>query len=512
MHYDFTPEEQQRVEIAAFFGIVLDPVGYGDLAAVIGYTALLGLGFVATVYVWLNRHYAPLKAKNIPLMTGIYLHSVFFFLGDLTLCGLVHVRGPLFGDCMLMLVWFRSMFGNFALGSLLTIRSFKLYRIFCRNKPMHGFQRLYPYLLFLTLTLAVGSITTLVPRSLTVDYLEGVELCIVNQNLVTTFCILLWCIWFVYMIMVWLLRNVRSSFNEFMEMAISLLLLVICTIFNQVVLNYMPRLPTSLRWRLALLTVDQVTANYIWWLIMSKPIFNCIFRHDKYLAEWKHKMTLDGLRSQYGMGGVDTDMSVHSNTLVYTHGDGEKSIKPEPSYTESTRQAVERLAAYSGACPARLSTADDGWCTSSRGGLDAEDSFDIARPGAVGGLHYERRRSEPFADMRSIQCVVPDGAASHGRLPAYRIRAPHIPAPIESPRGQAGSSANTQCILEDDGLPAHSGPIAANAVYGRGSLDRYAHHHQRPTAQAAECHRWQRSDTDLSLVSSGYSGGGRRLL
>ncbi|KAJ2759912.1 hypothetical protein IWQ56_005613, partial [Coemansia nantahalensis] len=278
MYYDFTPEEQQRVEMAAFFGIQVDPLGHADLAALIGYSLVLCFGFVATAYTWLNRHYAPLKAKNIPLMTGIYLHSVFFFLGDLTLCGIVHVRGPFFGDCMLMLVWFRSMFGNFALGSLLTIRSFKLYRIFCRNKPMHGFRRSYPYLLFLSLILIVGMITTLVPRSLTMTYLDGVEFCIVNQNLITAFCILLWCIWSVYMVMVWLLRNVRSSFNEFMEMAISLLMLVICTIFNQVILNYMPRLPTSLRWRLALLTVDQITGNFIWWLIMFKPIFNCIFR------------------------------------------------------------------------------------------------------------------------------------------------------------------------------------------------------------------------------------------
>ncbi|KAJ1728406.1 hypothetical protein LPJ61_004048 [Coemansia biformis] len=511
MYYDYSPEEKLRVEVAAFFGIEVDPIGHGDLAAVLGYSLLLAVGFVATVYTWANRHYAPLKAKNIPLMTGIYLHSVFFFLGDLTLCGLVHVRGSFFGDCMLMLIWFRSMFGNFALGSLLTIRSFKLYCIFCRNKPMHGYRRAIPYLLFLALITAVGMIATLVPRKYTVTYIEGVEFCIVNQNLVTAFCILLWCIWAVYMVMVWLLRNVRSSFNEFMEMAISLLLLVVCTIFNQVVLNYMPRLPTSLRWRLALVTVDQITANYIWWLIMFKPIFNCIFRHDKYLAEWKHKMTSDGLRSQYGMSAVDTDLTINSSTPMYSRVDGEKSIKPDPSYTESTHQAVQRLAAFAGARPSRLSAAADGWCSPARCPPAAHGSLGISYSSTPGHYPFERRKSEPYADAAGIRCAVPGAAASHGRLPARRMLAQHAAPHDDSMAVPIESSSSSQCMLEVELLPRPSGPGILNTVYGRGSLDHYPPHGQRHTPQIAEYPRWQHSDTDLSLMSSGHSGG-RQLL
>ncbi|KAJ1839260.1 hypothetical protein LPJ70_005110, partial [Coemansia sp. RSA 2708] len=123
MYYDYTPEEEERVEMGSFFDITIDPIGYGDLAMTIIWAFVLTVGLVAMIYTWVHRRYAPLKAKNIPLMTGIYLHSVFFFLGDLTMCGLVHVRGPFFANCTLMLVWFRSMFGNFALGSLLAIRS-----------------------------------------------------------------------------------------------------------------------------------------------------------------------------------------------------------------------------------------------------------------------------------------------------------------------------------------------------------------------------------------------------
>ncbi|KAJ2412435.1 hypothetical protein GGF47_006087, partial [Coemansia sp. RSA 2524] len=321
------------------------PVGYGDLAMVVIWTFVLMVGMAATTYMWIHRHYAPLKAKNIPLMTGIYMHSVFFFLGDLTLCGLVHVRGPFFANCTLMLVWFRSMFGNFALGSLLAIRSYKLYRVFCKNKPMHGNRRYIPYLLFLALIIIVGTVSTAVPRSMSVEYIEGIEFCIVNQHLVTAYTTILWLVWTVYMAMVWLLRNIRSSFNEFREMATSLFLIVACTVFNQTLLYTVPRLPTSLRWRLALVSVDQITANYIWWLIMFKPLSNCLFRHNEYLTEWRDKMTFDGLRAQYGMGVTDTEMSSQSNTLVYDQA-SPKSVDPDPSYTESTRIAIDQLASY----------------------------------------------------------------------------------------------------------------------------------------------------------------------
>ncbi|KAJ2159369.1 hypothetical protein GGF46_003072 [Coemansia sp. RSA 552] len=397
MYYDLTPQEKERVELAGFFGISVDPVGYGDLAMVIVLSLVLAVGFAATIFTWLNRHYAPLKAKDIPLMSGIYLHSVFFFLGDLSLCGLVHVRGPFFANCTLMLVWFRSMFGNFALGALLTIRTYKFYRVFCRNKPVHGYRRIIPYALFLLFILIVGLISTLVPTRFTVDYMEGVQYCIVNQDLVTTYCAILWCIWAVYMVMVWLLRNIHSSFNEFREMAISLLLLVACTIFNQVLIYTVPLLPTKLHWRLALVCMDQITGNYIWWLIMFKPVVNCLFRHDEYLAE--HKMVSDGLRVQYGAS--DTELTVHSNTLVFTSATIDKSIRTEPSYTESTRQAIDELATYTENCQTPKAPEPIGaseWVAPGQGSPGCNGNLDLYRmEGSPIVQGFGRRRSEPFA-------------------------------------------------------------------------------------------------------------------
>ncbi|KAJ1944689.1 hypothetical protein GGF37_002072 [Kickxella alabastrina] len=214
MYYDMTSDEKKCIELAAFSGLSVDPAGYVDFAVVLFYIAILLIGLIANIYIWFNRHYTPLKAKNISLMTRIYLHCIFFFLGDVTLCGLVHVRSSVFGNCILILVWFRSMLGNFSLGALFTIRSYKFYCVFCRNKPMQGYRRTLPYLVYILIISIVGTISTLVPRRMTMVFLDSIEFCSANENLVTTYCTMLWAVWVAYTAMMWLLRNVRSSFNE----------------------------------------------------------------------------------------------------------------------------------------------------------------------------------------------------------------------------------------------------------------------------------------------------------
>ncbi|KAJ2806872.1 hypothetical protein H4R20_001515 [Coemansia guatemalensis] len=507
MYYDFTPQEEERVQMAEFFGITVDPIGYGDFTIVILYSLVLAIGFVATVYIWANRHYAPIKAKNIPLMTGIYLHSVFFFLGDLTLCGLVHVRGPFFGNCVLMLIWFRSMFGNFALGSLLAIRSYKLYRVFCKNKPMHGHRRLIPYLIFFMLVFIVGMVSSLIPREFTVAYLEGVEFCIVNQDLVTTYCTILWCIWAVYMVMIWLLRNIRSSFNEFREMAISLLLLITCTLFNQVVLYRFPSLPTSLRWRLALVTVDQVTANYIWWLIMFKPIFNCIFRHDSYLTEWKDKLTSDGLRSQYGMSGSDGDMSMNSSTLAYSQAETSKSIKADPSYTESTRMAINQLTAFTESRQPNMSVAETAWGNSEQNHPSPQTGVDPFSASSMGAQRFLRRNSEPYTSVSSMENEAVDIALAREGRTRYNMLSLHGQTHCNPDSTVHDAEPNMQSVLEIDRLQLDTQGILGT-IYGRGSLDC---HIKRTRPHLTERHKWQHSETNLSLMSGSCSGE-RRLL
>ncbi|KAJ1812674.1 hypothetical protein LPJ56_005416, partial [Coemansia sp. RSA 2599] len=288
------------------------------------------------------------------------------------------------------------MLGNFSLGALLTIRSYKFYRVFCKNKPVHGYMRIVPYVLYIVLIIFVGLISTLVPRRMTMLHLDSIEFCAVNQDLVTTYSVMLWGMWGVYMVMMWLLRNVRSSFNEFKEMAISLCALVICTISNQALLYSVPLLPTVLHWRILLVAIDQFTANYIWWLIMLKPLYHCIFNHDSYLAYWKQKMTNDGLRAQYGMGAADTEHSINSATLVgRAQTSHSKNDKSDPSFTESTRLAISQLAALSESHGDNADSLDQRWRASAKKTmLDEGENYRFRRSMSF-SQDFSRRKSEP---------------------------------------------------------------------------------------------------------------------
>ncbi|KAJ2722133.1 hypothetical protein GGI07_003518 [Coemansia sp. Benny D115] len=302
------------------------------------------------------------------------------------------------------------MLGNFSLGALLTIRSYKFYRVFCKNKPVQGYMRAVPYIIYIVCIVVVGTISTLVPRRLTMMPLESVEFCVVNQDLVTTYSVMLWFLWSVYMAMMWILRNVRSSFNEFKEMAWSLVLLVICTISNQAILYSVPLLPTILSWRLVLVAIDQIVANYIWWLIMFKPLFNCMFRHDSYLAYWRQKMTADGLRAQYGIGVAETEMSINSVTLASReNNEAFKMEKTDPSFTDSTQLAINQLTELAEAHGmGKSDAADSHWNMAGASGATAAANGDSYFRRSISFTQdYVRRQSEPCT-MLSNACKTSD--------------------------------------------------------------------------------------------------------
>ncbi|KAJ2609255.1 hypothetical protein H4S08_004124 [Coemansia sp. RSA 1365] len=372
---------------------------------------------------------------------------------------------------------------------------------------MHGHRRLIPYLLFFMLVLIVGMVSSLLPREATVAYFEGVEFCIGNRNLVTTYCSILWCIWAVYMVMIWLLRNIRSSFNEFREMAISLVLLIICTLFNQIILYRFPRFSTSLGWRLALVSVDQITANYIWWLIMFKPIFNCIFKHDSYLAEWKDKLTADGLRSQYGIGGSDGEMSMNLSTLVYSQADTGKSIRAVPSYTESTQLAINQLEAFTESHQPDLSMTKTAWGNSEQSHPSPHSGMDLINTDSMSAQRYIRRNSEPYASASSTENEVLDISLSCEGRKRHNMLGHRTLVQFNPDSSVCASEPNMRCVLEIERTQLDTQEILGT-IYGRGSLDCYT---KRTRPYLTERHKWQHSETNLSSMSRSYSGE-RRLL
>ncbi|KAJ2156612.1 hypothetical protein IW139_005425, partial [Coemansia sp. RSA 353] len=93
MSFEFTPQEQTRVQLAHLGGVQLDPIGHADLAVIAVLSSVYFVNFAAVAFLVWNRNYPPLKSKYPFLMAAIMISMFIYFLGDLVLKAHVHVRG-----------------------------------------------------------------------------------------------------------------------------------------------------------------------------------------------------------------------------------------------------------------------------------------------------------------------------------------------------------------------------------------------------------------------------------
>ncbi|KAJ1954007.1 hypothetical protein EC988_002667 [Linderina pennispora] len=364
------------------------------------------------------------------------------------------------------------------------------------------------------------------------------EICLINPHLVTALMSMMWTIWTVYMVTIYLLRNVRSSFNEFREMTGSLLILILCTIFNQIVLYQVPRFPLSLGWRIAMITIDQVTGNYIWWMIMGKTIYNCLFRRDEYLMQWRHKMIDDGLRAEYGVGGFENDVSVVSNTLVLSQNGHHMTSKnmmstkvfetEQQSCSESTRIALEGLAALSESRRPRLASSPGGhWQEYPAEGMGSISSSEFQHRHSISYTRPATDDDEPaIASMSTSQIF---GKRSEGgQYTNLRTKSmPWLRAEVAEDSADAflfvdssphevgsttrrGSSRDAELEIIND-----APPYVRSSFDNRHCMDEQAQGSQNNcilTDSSDEDNlKWQRSDTDLSAITTHYNSN-RRLI
>ncbi|KAJ1829825.1 hypothetical protein LPJ70_007084, partial [Coemansia sp. RSA 2708] len=69
------------------------PVGSVDKATIAVGIAFFGLTFVLLVYAWCNRDYQPIRAKNLPQASVMFVSGVLWFVGDIAVNGHVNLAG-----------------------------------------------------------------------------------------------------------------------------------------------------------------------------------------------------------------------------------------------------------------------------------------------------------------------------------------------------------------------------------------------------------------------------------
>ncbi|KAJ1723913.1 hypothetical protein LPJ53_001766 [Coemansia erecta] len=304
MSFEFTENERKRVLLAKLAGVTLDPIGHADLAVIIVLGIVYLVDFIAIGFILWNRSYAPIKSKYPLMMSTCILAMFIWFLGDLVLKSHIHVRG-IFSNCMVFCVWMRVLFGTYMVSALISVRSYALFCVFRRNRAYKGKYIWYSGGLVVMVGLVFLLITYVMPESNTVHYIALIQMCNMSYAYRAIVQGLLWATWMITAVINYRLRNITSSFNESREMGVACISVFILLTFNTIILYTEPLYPTRTALRVTETLMSHTIANFLWWFIMFRSIYNCAVRRHEYLAEWKQKLFSDGLQKQYQISRTD---------------------------------------------------------------------------------------------------------------------------------------------------------------------------------------------------------------
>ncbi|KAJ2376863.1 hypothetical protein H4S02_007805, partial [Coemansia sp. RSA 2611] len=217
MSFSVTPQEIIRVKLLLFGGKKLDPRGAPDLIMVFVFLAIYLFNFAAVLFMLWNRKYPPLKSKNPVLMTCIFLSSIFWFAGDLQVNGHAPLKDTPFMHCKFFGVWMHVLMGVSIMSSLIGLRSYGLYRVFCKGRPYRGVALYASVALTAFVLLAFGVTTELLPDSISAKYEEIADVCFFGVGYRAGLISFVWLNWAAVIAINWRIRHINCSFNETRE-------------------------------------------------------------------------------------------------------------------------------------------------------------------------------------------------------------------------------------------------------------------------------------------------------
>ncbi|KAJ2762895.1 hypothetical protein H4S06_000401 [Coemansia sp. BCRC 34490] len=184
------------------------------------------------------------------------------------------------------------------------MRSYGLYRVFCRNLPYNGLGLYLPFAGYGVCILAYGVVSQAVSPRLTIRYIGGIDICYYAAGYKASLFALLWGTWILVALINWRIRAIRSSFNESREMLAACSAVFVILIFTTAMHYARPRYPLDARLRIATTSLDHLATNVVWWLIMAVPMYQSIFRRQAYLDSWVAKLRRDGLQREYQVASL----------------------------------------------------------------------------------------------------------------------------------------------------------------------------------------------------------------
>ncbi|KAJ2906994.1 hypothetical protein GGI21_003965, partial [Coemansia aciculifera] len=299
MSFSLTPQEELRVKVFMLAGKKFDPRGAPDLIMLLVILSIYVFNFAAVLFMLWNRKYPPLKSKNPILMTCIFISSIFWLASDLQVNGHAPLKDTPFMHCKFFGVWMHVLMGVTVMSSLIGLRSYGLYCVFCRGKPFRGATLYIPVAATTLYIVAFGVIAEALPGTTSGYYMDYVDLCFFSPHFVAGIFTFVWVNWAVIIVINWRIRYINCSFNETLEVfcacGVVFLVLIAMTILTYVV----PEFSLRTKYRIMATSMNHFGAITVWWLLLYKPMYECLFNRQGYLDEWMRKLRQDGQQEAY---------------------------------------------------------------------------------------------------------------------------------------------------------------------------------------------------------------------
>ncbi|KAJ2615617.1 hypothetical protein GGF44_005942 [Coemansia sp. RSA 1694] len=258
---------------------------------------MFGITTLMVIYAWFNRSFRPIRAKKMSLTTLLHLAGILWFMGNIPSNGHVKLVGA-FSYCKLWIIWIRVLF-CFVYVSVLILRFFALDRVFNQHKPFRARTTVICLFILVLFNLLYCLVGQLIKDELTVVGMEWIEVCDGTLEYRIACIAFQWVLWIGVAVLIYRLRNIQSSFNEFRE-SLAIFVVAIITLTETTVMNIAFRYyPLMLVHRIEKTMVDTLCANVMVWLILGHPVYMCLFHRRKYETQWLEKLTKDGHKNAY---------------------------------------------------------------------------------------------------------------------------------------------------------------------------------------------------------------------
>ncbi|KAJ1723338.1 hypothetical protein LPJ61_005835, partial [Coemansia biformis] len=228
--------------------------------------------------------------------------------------------------CKVWVVWFRIFF-CFVFASMTIARLYALDRVFNQKKPFTAWSGLIALAVVVAGSGVVCLVYQLVSDDLTVGYDDFFEFCNTQMGVNISAIVFQWVQWAGCGYLVFRLRNIQSSFNEFREsiaiFAVIIALLTETSVTNLYYKYYIFEQPR----RIEKTVMDTLASNLVIWLMIGYPVIMSVFRRHTYEQQWVDRLSKDGPSNSYAFKAKPKRNSsyskMHDNSeLAYGHGDG----------------------------------------------------------------------------------------------------------------------------------------------------------------------------------------------